>query len=75
MRTNTAAALILLILMTSGVRVDARGGGHGHAALVGHGTHGEESEADRQRDEQYAKAISEEEERLTKKLKSICRGC
>jgi BRCT domain type II-containing protein len=77
MHKIAAAGLILLAVMVS-APVDARGG-HGHAALVGHGAQaGEEgaaSEAARRRDEEYLKAVSEEEGRLVKKLKPICRGC
>jgi hypothetical protein len=72
-RITAAAGLTLLAVMAS-EPVNARGG-HGHGASIGHGEGAAASEADRRRDEEYIKAVSEEEQRLVKKLKSICRGC
>jgi hypothetical protein len=79
MGKNTVVAVTLLMIPASPMPANARGG-HGHGGLVGYGMHSGEGtavyDADRRRAfEEYTKAVSEEEGRLLKKLKSICRGC
>ncbi|MGY4479937.1 hypothetical protein [Bradyrhizobium sp. USDA 3364] len=82
MRTFTTAGLLLTLLAAAMPPADARGGGHGHGGGHSHGmhaggaVHGGFASDKRHGDDAYAKAASDEEDRLlNSKLKSICRGC
>ncbi|QOZ33761.1 hypothetical protein [Bradyrhizobium sp. CCBAU 53421] len=80
MRTITTVGLLLALVAAAMAPVDARGGhsgGRGHGMHAGGTSHGGGFAADkRHADDLYAKAASDEEDRLlNSKLKSICRGC
>ncbi|WP_143271519.1 hypothetical protein [Bradyrhizobium mercantei] len=82
MRMITRAGLLLTLVAAAMPPADARGG-HGHGGGHSHGMHaggamhgGGLADDKRHGDDPYAKAASDEEDRLlNSKLKSICRGC
>lgn len=78
----SAVVLATTVLMLVPAATQARGGHHGFGGGFRHGGHGmrangaEAFAGDRKRAEDpYVKAALEEEERVLKKLNSICRGC
>jgi len=79
----SAVVFATIMLMLVPVATQARGGHHGFGGggfgHSGHGMHANGAGAfagDRKRAEDpYVKAALEEEERVLKKLNSICRGC
>jgi hypothetical protein len=78
-RVITAVASILILSIAVAAPAEARGGHgfhHGHSGHDRHGGDGGGSFAGNRRDDAYAKAASEEEDKLLNtKIKSICSGC
>ncbi len=79
--TLPLACLGAVLLTIIAFPAEARGGhglgGHGFGhGFGGHGMHGAELAGGRHGNDAYAKAASEERDRLLdKQIKSICRGC
>lgn len=78
----SAVVLATIVMMLVPAAIQARGGHHGFGGGFGRGGHGMHATGadafaggQRHTDDPYVKAALEEEERVLKKLNSICRGC
>lgn len=80
-RVITAAGFIMMLSMAMAASAEARGSHRFHHRFGGHEIHGADGSGSfasdrRHGNDAYAKAASEEEDKLLNtKIKSICRGC